>query len=133
MKIPRNRANKKPRIEIIPMIDVMFFLLATMIMASLSWQNINGIKVDLAKGSGEIVNNADKLLTISITHDNLIYINKDLVPLENLTNFLAKFSSEEISNIIISADSLANHGTVATAMSNAKIAGAKKFSIITKN
>ena len=132
MKIPRNKKTRNPRIEIIPMIDVMFFLLATMLMASLSLQKLNGIKVDLTQGSGEVVNDLDKLITINISHDNLVYINKDLVAINNIANYLKKFSSEEISNIIISADSSANHGTVTMAMSNAKIAGAKKFSIITK-
>lgn len=132
MKIPRNRTNKKARIEIIPMIDVMFFLLATMIIASISLQKINGINVNLSKGHGEKINTPDKMLTISITHDNLVYINKDLVGLENIANNLKKFSSNEIYSIIISADSSANHGTVAMAMSIAKKVGAEKFSIITK-
>lgn len=133
MKIPRNRSIKKARIEIIPMIDVMFFLLATMIMASISLQKINGINVNLSKGHGEKINNIDKLLTISITHDNLVYINNDLVGLDNISNYLKKLPTEEISSIIISADSSANHGTVATAMSIAKQVGAQKFSIITKD
>jgi len=132
MKIPRNRTFKKARIEIIPMIDVMFFLLATMIMASIYLQKINGINVNLSKGHGEKINNLEELITISITHDNLIYVNNDLVGFDSLASYLKKFSNQEISSIIISADSSANHGTVAMAMSIAKQIGAEKFSIITK-
>jgi biopolymer transport protein ExbD len=63
----------------------------------------------------------------------LVYINNDLVGLDNISNYLKKLPTEEISSIIISADSSANHGTVATAMSIAKQVGAQKFSIITKD
>ena len=50
MKIKRGRKSKKGSIEIIPMIDVMFFLLVTFMLASLSMQKINGIAVNLEKG-----------------------------------------------------------------------------------
>jgi biopolymer transport protein ExbD len=53
MKITRLRTSKKARIEIIPMIDVMFFLLATFIIASLSMKNYQGIAVNLTQGNSE--------------------------------------------------------------------------------
>jgi len=57
MKIKRSRTNKKAKIEIIPMIDVMFFLLATFVMASLAMQKINGVAVNLNKGTAENIEN----------------------------------------------------------------------------
>ena len=48
MKLHSDHANpKKGRIEIIPMIDVMFFLLATFMLASLSMQNLHSLTVNL--------------------------------------------------------------------------------------
>ena len=45
MKFRRSRASKRGRIEIIPMIDVMFFLLATFMLASLAMQRLDAVKV----------------------------------------------------------------------------------------
>ena len=46
--------HKKARIEIIPLIDIMFFLLASFMMVSLSQVHMKGIKVNLPTGqSGE--------------------------------------------------------------------------------
>ena len=41
MKLRRARSSRRGRIEIIPMIDVMFFLLATFMLASLTMQNLH--------------------------------------------------------------------------------------------
>ena len=53
MKIRRARNFRHGRIEIIPMIDVMFFLLVTFMLASLSMQSLNSIAVNLPKGDAE--------------------------------------------------------------------------------
>ena len=50
MKFRRLRQRRRGRIEIIPMIDVMFFLLATFMLASLSLQNLHSLTVNLPRG-----------------------------------------------------------------------------------
>ena len=47
MKIGSPVPHKKARIEIIPLIDIMFFLLASFMMVSLSMIKLQSIKVDL--------------------------------------------------------------------------------------
>ncbi len=51
MKIPSPRAARKARIEIIPLIDIIFFLLATFVMMSLSMIKNRGIPVNLPVAS----------------------------------------------------------------------------------
>ena len=53
MKLRKSREFRKGRIEIIPMIDVMFFLLATFMLASLSMPNLNALSVNLSQGQAE--------------------------------------------------------------------------------
>jgi biopolymer transport protein ExbD len=53
MKLRRSRASRQGRIEIIPMIDVMFFLLATFMLASLTMQNLHSLPVDLPQGRAQ--------------------------------------------------------------------------------
>ena len=50
MKLRKARHSRRGRIEIIPMIDVMFFLLATFMLASLSLQNLHSLPVNLPQG-----------------------------------------------------------------------------------
>jgi len=53
MKIPSSRSQKRARIEIIPLIDIMFFLLATFVMVSLSMIKNQGILVQLPVASSQ--------------------------------------------------------------------------------
>ncbi len=132
MKIKRLNSTKKGKIEIIPMIDVMFFLLATFILASIAMQKYQGVAVNLNKGSAENISEQQSI-TISITHDNLIYINKNNVLLSEVASNLEKLINDKNNNILIASDENSKQGVVMQAMLEAKKAGAKKFSFIVKN
>ena len=133
MKIKRLNSAKKGKIEIIPMIDVMFFLLATFILASIAMQKYQGVAVNLNKGSAENISEQQHSITISITHDNLIYINKNQVLPSEVANNLEKLINDKNNNILIASDENSKQGVVMQAMLEAKKAGAKKFSFIVKN
>ncbi len=133
MKIKRLNSAKKGKIEIIPMIDVMFFLLATIILASIAMQKYQGVAVNLNKGSAENISEQQQSITISITHDNLVYINKNQVLLSEVANNLEKLINDKNNNILIASDENSKQGVVMQAMLEAKKAGAKKFSFIVKN
>ena len=133
MKIKRLNPTKKGKIEIIPMIDVMFFLLATFILASIAMQKYQGVAVNLNKGSAENISEQQQSITISITHDNLVYINKNQVLLSEVANNLEKLINNKNNNILIASDENSKQGIVMQAMLEAKKAGAKKFSFIVKN
>jgi len=133
MKIKRLNSPKKGKIEIIPMIDVMFFLLATFILASIAMQKYQGVAINLNKGSAENISEQQQSITISITHDNLVYINKNQVLLSEVANNLEKLVNDKNNNILIASDENSKQGVVMQAMLEAKKAGAKKFSFIVKN
>lgn len=131
MKIKRIRTGNKAKIEIIPMIDVMFFLLATFIIASLSMQNYQGIAVNLNKGNSEKILQ-EQTITINITKDNLIYLNKNLVELNNLGNEYKNLINDSEKIILLAADQDSKQGVVTNVMLEIKKAGGNHFSIITK-
>ena len=133
MKIKRLNPTKKGKIEIIPMIDVMFFLLATFILASIAMQKYQGVAVNLNKGSADNISEQQQSITISITHDNLIYINKNQVLPSEVANNLEKLINDKNNNILIASDENSKQGVVMQVMIEAKKAGAKKFSFIVKN
>ncbi len=130
MKLKRPREPKKARIVIIPLIDVMFFLLVSFMMASLSMQNLNSIHVNLPKGSASSFPNT-KFITISIDKNSNIYVDKTPVSLNDLGNYLlSHFNKNEI--IIIASDKKAPSGVMVKAMLVCQNVGFYKMAIATK-
>src|SRR4051812_41470722 len=82
--IPSPRSHKRARIEIIPLIDIMFFLLATFVMVSLSMVKNQGISVRLpAAGTGGAEDRKDSA-TVSVSAGGQLYLDKAEVTLEEL-------------------------------------------------
>lgn len=131
MKLRKSREFKKGRIEIIPMIDVMFFLLATFMLASLSMQNLNSLPVNLPQGKAEKLSGPTPV-TLAITHDSQIYLNKLPVSLDTLASTLKPMLAGK-SDLIVSADNDAPQGVVVKAMLQARAAGAEHFMIAVKH
>ena len=131
MKLPRSRTTKRGKIEIIPMIDVMFFLLATFMIASLSLQKLNAIGVILPQGKAAEAKIEDKI-TIAIQKDGQVLLNKSPVAAANLTSALqAQWHTGE--DVIIAADKDAHNGDVVGAMLAARAAGISDFSFAVDN
>lgn len=131
MKIKRIRKSRKARIEIIPMIDVMFFLLATFMLASLVMQNYSGVEVNLAHGEADKIQLQEKLV-LSVDAQNRIFINQELVKSEELSKKLAKHLKNPEELVIIAADKKASQGSVIETILSAKKLGAHHFSMIIK-
>lgn len=129
MKLRRSRSARRGRIEIIPMIDVMFFLLATFMLASLSMQNLHSLPVDLPKGRAEKTPPVSPV-TLSVTHDNKIYLNQTPVRLSDLTERLrSMLQQHHETSVIVAADENAREGIVVRAMLDARHAGVEHFLI----
>ena len=126
MKLRKPRRRRRGRIEIIPMIDVMFFLLATFMLASLSLQNLHSLAVDLPRGRATQLQ-ADKALTLTVTRDGDILLNETAVTLESLPATLQALIPGPDSKIVVAADSAAPNGIVVQAMLRAREAGARHF------
>ncbi len=132
MKLRRARPRKRGRIEIIPMIDVMFFLLATFMLASLAMQNLHSLAVNLPQGKAAPMS-AKKPVTLTVTHDSHILINETPVTLATLTVTLKPLLSGSDTDVIVAADNAAPQGIVVQAMLAARSAGAEHFLIAVKH
>ncbi|MGH8780887.1 ExbD/TolR family protein [Paraburkholderia sp.] len=125
MKLRRSRASKRGRIEIIPMIDVMFFLLATFMLTSLALQRLDAVRVDLPQGRAQTMSETAPL-TLAVTRANQIYVNRQPVRLDQVTAAVAKLLPRD-HDIVVAADDAASHGIVVQAMLAARNAGAEHF------
>ncbi|MGA8147741.1 MAG: biopolymer transporter ExbD [Gallionellaceae bacterium] len=132
MKLRKSREYKRGRIEIIPMIDVMFFLLATFMLASLSMQNLHSLAVNLPQGHATPIQ-AKAPVTLTITPDSRIYLDKTQVTLDQLAPTLKTMMSDPDASIIVAADSSAPNGITVQAMLKAREAGAQHFLIAVKH
>ncbi|MBT9540738.1 biopolymer transporter ExbD [Thiobacillus sp.] len=132
MKRRKLRTYRKGRIEIIPMIDVMFFLLATFMLASLAMQNLDSLQVDLPQGQAEKLK-VDQPLILTLTGDGRILVNKTPVTLDTLAATLRPLIRDPGQNVIVSADNAAPQGLVVQAMLRARAAGAVHFLIAVKH
>ena len=131
MKLRRGRRSRKGRIEIIPMIDVMFFLLATFILASLALQNLHSLAVDIPKGRA-VPMQAQSAVTLTVTKDGALFLNETPVTLDTLAQTLEAMLGTSNGQVIVAADKEAQEGVVVQAMLQARLAGAEHFLVAVK-
>lgn len=127
MKIQRARHFRHGRIEIIPMIDVMFFLLATFMLASLAMQRLDAVKVDLPSGQAQQMSE-DQPLTLAVDRTNTIFLDRQPVRLDQVEAGVRRLLKPD-RNVVIAADDAAAQGAVVQAMLAARRAGAEHFLI----
>jgi biopolymer transport protein ExbD len=125
MKLRRSRRSKRGRIEIIPMIDVMVFLLATFMLTSLAMQRLDAVRINLPQGHAQPLTQ-DKPLTLSVNQANQVFINQQAVRLDQITPTVARLLRPD-AKVVVAADDHASHGVVVQAMLAARRAGAEHF------
>jgi len=131
VKLRQLRQTRKGRIEIIPMIDVMFFLLATFMLASLSMQNLNSLAVNLPQGNAPPMQ-VKTPVTLTVRVNGEIFLNQTPVTVANLADTLRPMLPGRESTVIVAADETAPQGIVVKAMLQARFAGAEHFLIAVK-
>ena len=81
MKVASPLPKKHARIEIIPLIDIMFFLLASFMMVSLSQTHMKGIRVNLPAPTARPLDPTKKdFVSIKVTAGNTVYFDGAMVP-----------------------------------------------------
>jgi len=126
----RQRPNPRVRIEIIPMIDVIFFLLVFFMVTSLAMTRINSVKVLLPKMSGKAENMKQNVI-LTVRKDGTLLVNKTQVTLDNLgAQLTAQMQADPQAVVIVNADEAAGYGLVVAAMDKAKMVGVRKFALV---
>ncbi len=129
MKIRQLEPPKKARIEIINMIDVIFFLLVFFMVTSASIIAMKGIKVNLPHASTATTTDA-RFITITLTKDQTLFVNGKPTGIKNLSGRLSRELIEHPHDVVvINADTNSNYGDVVNIMNISRKAGATKFAI----
>ena len=126
--------HKKARIEIIPLIDIMFFLLASFMMVSLSQTTMKGMKVNLPIGSSGQPQSKKDYISLSVDRDGYSYIDKEKIALEEIAPRLHKhFLTNPEAKIFIRGDAEAVHGNVTRVLDQIRSSGYTKISFEIKS
>jgi biopolymer transport protein ExbD len=124
----RRHGRPRARIEIIPMIDTVFFLLVFFMMASLAMTVYRGLPVTLPQAAtGQRV--PDQVM-VTVTGDGRVSFNREEVSLERLhALFEAGVRQNPGLTAVINADEAARHGLVVEVMDGARRAGVTSLAI----
>jgi biopolymer transport protein ExbD len=114
MKIGTPIPHKKARIEIIPLIDIMFFLLASFMMVSLSQVHMKGIKVTLPTGqSGETQSKRDYISVSVDMAGNPWFDKTEMKDYNELTAILKRVHDENPeAKVFVRGDRDTVHGNI---------------------
>ncbi len=113
MKIGTPIPHKKARIEIIPLIDIMFFLLASFMMVSLSQVHMKGIKVTLPVGQKGEVQSKKDYISVSVDQSGNPYFDKKEMNYEELTQKLKTVHDENPeAKVFVRGDAGTVHGNI---------------------
>lgn len=119
---------RRARIEIVPMIDTIFFLLVFFIIYSLSLTRQAGIGVEPPAGGAPLPESQQVLVLIPV--QGAVLVNGEPVGEDGLSGRLAGlFRLHPESVAVVTADRSVPHGRVVQVMEMARRAGARRFAI----
>ena len=128
--IPKHHA----RIEIIPLIDIMFFLLASFMMVSLSQVHMKGMKVNLPTGASGDTQSKKDYISLSVDKDGYYYFDKEKIALEEILPKLQQtYRTNPEAKIFIRGDREAVHGNVTRMLDQIRSSGFSKISFEIKS
>ncbi len=118
-------------INITPFVDVMLVLLIIFMVATPLMEN--GIPIELPKASSQALpKKDDRPVTLNLTKESRIFVDKDEVYLTSLQPALKKvFSKRQNKEIYIRADGTLPYAFVAQTMAAVKMAGIHKIGLVT--
>jgi biopolymer transport protein ExbD len=120
-------SHTEARIEIVPLIDIMFFLLAAFMLVSLSMVNLRSVKVNLPTSTAASTDANRDFVDLSVSASGLLYLDKQRLSDEQLVSALAEARAAKPDiRIVLSGDRDARHGDIIHALDLVRAAGIDK-------
>jgi biopolymer transport protein ExbD len=134
MKFKRSRELPRARIEIIPMIDTIFFLLVFFMLSSLSLSRLTGMALDLPEAkTGQSQPSSD--LTLSIDARGSLALGPQRTTWRELPSLLqgevSRRGGPRRVSLLLSIDERVPHGTVVRALDAARSLGITSYGLAT--
>ncbi len=119
---------ERPRVEVIPMIDIMMFLLVFFVVISLKMIAGTGVEMELP-GSKTTTEIKTSTITVGVTRDNKIVIDGNAVSQEALTQKLVELKKDQNISVIIAGDKDVPLQTLIRVMDSVRGAGINSVGI----
>jgi biopolymer transport protein ExbD len=133
MKIRTPIPEKKSRLEIIPLIDIMFFLLASFMMISLQMQIVRTVKANLPTATLAISNTKPDIVNLLVNRDGQVSADKKVISFSDLNTLLTnRFSLNTNLPVYITGAQDATHGSVIFVLDLVKRVGISHVAIAVK-
>ena len=126
---------KKARIEIIPLIDVIFFLLATFVLFTLSLNKIQSVPVNLpvASPTASSAKPDEDTVTLQVSDQGTCYWNKELININEIGPRLSQYKTQVPNpRVLIAGDDKAKFGITVKALDEVRKAGIEQVSVETR-
>lgn len=120
---------RKARIEIIPLIDVIFFLLATFVLFTLSLSKIYSIGLTLPGSDPNPKPDPDNTVVLQVSAADTLYWNREAITAREVDYRLREFALERPEGrVLIASDEHAKYGTTIALLDAIRLAGIKRVS-----
>jgi len=122
---------RRARVEILPLIDIVFLLLVFFIYAMLSMAVHRGVSVNLPTSSSARIER-ESLLSVTIKDGGEILLDKNPIPLRDLARLLRLRAKEEDSpGVLLFADKKVSYQLLVKVLDQIKMAGLSRISLQT--
>ncbi|HEY3762574.1 MAG TPA: biopolymer transporter ExbD [Verrucomicrobiae bacterium] len=133
MKIRTPIAEKKSRLEIIPLIDIMFFLLASFMMVSLQMQIVRTLKANLPTATLATSTKKLDMINFNINKDGQVSMDDKNIPFPALYTMLTnRYSLNTNLPVYLTGADDATHGSVMYVLDFVRRAGIQNVAIAVK-
>ena len=131
MRVPR-KVPEKARIEIIPMIDVIFFLFVFFMISTLSMTINRGLPVNLPTAATSQQERRENV-NLTVMSDGKMFLNKQPITLQNMGQRVkAALASDPQTTVVVNADGQVLHSTVVDILDELRLAGVSGLAIAVK-
>jgi len=126
---------KRARIEIIPLIDVIFFLLATFVLFTLSLNKLSSVPVELPVARiipPGLDPPPDNTVKLQVSEDGACYWDRELISVKDLAPRLQQYVAKEPrSRVLVGSDDKAKYGAIVLVLDEVRKAGVKQVAVET--
>jgi biopolymer transport protein ExbD len=133
MKIRSPLPRKRTRLEIIPLIDIMFFLLASFMMVSLQMQKVRALKASLPTATLATSNAKPDIINLNVEKDGQVSLEDKPVSFPELfTTLTNRFAANSNVPVYITGNRAATHGEIVYVLDFVERAGIQRVAIAVK-
>ncbi|MEY4483836.1 MAG: hypothetical protein RL693_1288 [Verrucomicrobiota bacterium] len=133
MKIISPLSHKKARLEIIPLIDIMFFLLASFMLVSLSMTKQRTVSVNLPAAATSQTNLKPDSINLAVNASGQLFIEKQVITLDALEAMIGeRLKANKELPVFISGDAATPHGSMIAVLDYVRRCGVTKVAFSVK-